>query len=202
MEMFFRAGDHELSQFTLGVMLAKGQGRPVNLPLSTRFFQKASDKGNAKAMFNLGLAYLEGHGVPKDLNTAACWNMRAASKGLPDAQFQLGLCSLTGQGVEKSLEKATEWFRLAAEQGYGDAQFCLGRILFDQHSPEAMVWIIKAADNGNKYAAMVLEQVSSQFENVQTCQLALSASIGLDDAELLGAIKDLNLQDESEDLNV
>ena len=195
MEMFFRAGDHELSQFTLGVMLAKGQGRPVNLPLSARLFQKASDKGNVQATFNLGLAYLEGHGVPKDLHMAACLNMRAASKGLPDAQFQLGLCSLAGQGVEKSLDKATEWFRLAAEQGYGDAQFCLGRILFDQKSPEAMLWIIKAAENGNEYAAMVLDEVASQFENVETFQSALSASIhGIDEADLNAAIKDLKLE--------
>jgi len=169
-EMFFRAGEHEMAYFFLGIMYSKGEGIPANPSLSVKFFKKASDMGNIEAAFNLGVAHLEGRGVAKNEELAVCFYMQAATKGLAEARFQLGLCCLAGQGIEKSLLNSEKWFRLAAEQDHSDAQFCLGRMLFDQNSPEAMSWIGKAADNKNEYALMVLEEVKDQFENVETFQ--------------------------------
>jgi uncharacterized protein len=163
LEMFYRAGDHEMAQFSIGVMLYQGKGVPRNETLSTMAFQKASDKGNAEAQYNLGCAYREGRGVAVNLELAAMWNTLSAAKGCADAQFRCGLDFLLGEGVEKNVEKASEWFAKAAEKGCADAQYCLARVLLEKQDPQCMVWFRKAAEQGNESALEALECVNDYF---------------------------------------
>ncbi|WP_148204988.1 tetratricopeptide repeat protein [Candidatus Amoebophilus asiaticus] len=49
---------------------------------STKWYQKAADKGHAPAQNNLGWMYHNGCGVPKNDEEAIKWYQKAAGQGL------------------------------------------------------------------------------------------------------------------------
>jgi len=80
-----------------------------------------------------------------------------AEKGDPDAQFNLAQAYKLGRGVAADLKQAQNWFEKASAQGHEEAQANLGLILFQNGEQEAgMVWIRKAADNGDPRARYIL----------------------------------------------
>jgi TPR repeat protein len=63
------------------------------------------------------------------------------------------------KGVVKNLTEAAGWYRKAANLGYRDAQFALGCSskdggVVDQH--EAMIWLLKLVESGDRAAQWIL----------------------------------------------
>ena len=63
--------------------------------------------------------------------------------------------------MNRDIREAIRWFRKAAEQNSGLAQFELGKCYLFGHGvkenkAEAMIWLYKAADNGNEDAKNTL----------------------------------------------
>lgn len=81
-----------------------------------REFEKAAERGFARAQYSLALTYEFGSGVPQDFSQAIRWHTAAAEQGLPEAQYELGKMYEEARGVERDLVTAHMWYNLAASR--------------------------------------------------------------------------------------
>lgn len=92
---------------------------------------------------------------------------KAAGKGDPDAMTNLAMIELSGTGVPKDVDAGIALLQRAAGTGYERAEYILGLSLATDmlgRAPDkekAKYWLKKAADQGNKKAAMMLAQVDN-----------------------------------------
>jgi len=115
------------AQTAVGHLFNQGaQGLERNHKLAFRYFSRAAEQDDPKAMSHLGHMYANGQGVESDNATALKWFNMAAQKNHPSALYGLGYLYLTGYGVKKDYTAALNYFTLAAEQANSDAQFHLG----------------------------------------------------------------------------
>jgi hypothetical protein len=114
-EWYQKAADTGLAeaQFNLALMLEKGTGVKMDIPLAAMYY------------------------VPKDDAEAAKWFLRAAENLHMDAQYYTGLCYAHGDGVEQDLVQAYKWLNLAAAANHRQAQRDK-EVLTDQMIPEAV----------------------------------------------------------------
>src|SRR5262245_9064790 len=70
------------------------------------WFEKAAEKGEARAQFNLGVCYYEGRGVTRDYAKAVEWYRRASEQGAEKAQRNLGFMLASGKGTGKDLVRS------------------------------------------------------------------------------------------------
>ena len=113
--------DHAHAQRLLGWIYRKGMGVPVDPRTASRWYARASDRGDLESRYRLALLYLEDDEM-EDESRAVVHMKSAADAGYAAAQYSLGLMHLRGRGVEKSREQAQRWIGLAAKQGLSVAQ--------------------------------------------------------------------------------
>ncbi|PKK71931.1 kinase-like protein [Rhizophagus irregularis] len=112
------------------------------------------DKGKAFELFskaskdNYPIAQVYLGKMRKDPKDAFYWYQKSAENGNKLAQFYLG----------KYKEKSIVWYEKSAMQNHSDAQLCLGLLYKreEEDLKEALYWIRKAAENGNKAAQFYL----------------------------------------------
>ena len=122
-------------------------------------WQRAADKGDAKAQVNLGRLYALGHGVDKDEVVAISWFRKAADQGNSVAHHNLGVMYETGS--YRDFQAAAKHYRVAAEGGRTESQTALGKLY--QHGRgvardyrEAAKWLEKAAVDHDPEAQFLL----------------------------------------------
>ena len=124
------------------------------------WLRKAADAGYPPAQFQLGWSYELGKGVETNLKSAVCWVNRAADGGFIPAIMHLSHMYEEGVGVEVDKEKAMDIVRRAAEAGDAGAAYLLGTQLIQEgkesEREEALDWIWKAAQDGQKFTHMFL----------------------------------------------
>ncbi|MBF0610500.1 MAG: sel1 repeat family protein [Magnetococcales bacterium] len=81
------------------------------------YFQKAAQKGNAKAKHNLGIMYYKGLGVSEDHAVAAKWFLDAANQGLAESQIMMFSLYFKGDGVPPDFTEGYKWLILAEKSG-------------------------------------------------------------------------------------
>jgi TPR repeat protein len=141
-------GDRE-SQYLLGIAYFKGLGIPQDSKEAKKWFQKASDQGNDKALTALSLMHM-GLDIPPNIVALKL----AAEKGDPHSQYKIGWLYSMGVGVERDYLEASKWMHKAAEQGDADAEvnlgmnYMMGTSGFEKNSSEALKWTRKAAEQG------------------------------------------------------
>jgi len=86
----------------------------VNLKTAMRWFEKASEAGEVRAMSMLCFMHYKGHVEgTRDFLTAVKWCRKAADAGDPKAQFNLGVMVAHGQGVEQDFIASYQWLTLS-----------------------------------------------------------------------------------------
>jgi len=142
------------SQFLLAKRYLNGEGVPVNLTESFKWFRKAADQGHVEAEYQLGMRYVQGEGTPRDYEAGNDWFRKAAAQGNTDAQYNLGCAYDNGLGVKQDLAEAAIWYQRAAEKGHVPAQNRLGLICAFSRKDyaEAAKWFRRAADQGDAMA--------------------------------------------------
>jgi TPR repeat protein len=79
-----------VAQFNLGYCYEMGQGTPVNLEASAKWYLRAANQGHARAQYHLGLACsFGGPGVEWNLEEACKWLTIAARNGIGEADQAL-----------------------------------------------------------------------------------------------------------------
>ena len=123
---------------------------------AVRWYRKAAEAGNVRAMNKLGFLY-EGWGVDQDYEQAAYWHRQAAEAGDSSAMNNLGYLHQHGRGVVQDHEQAARWYRKAAEAGNAPGMYNLGLLYqhgrgVDQDYEQAARWYRQAAEAGTEYA--------------------------------------------------
>jgi localization factor PodJL len=109
-----------------------------------RWYERAAQAGDAKAMHNLALFYFEGVGGEKNLATAATWFRRAADRGLQDSQYNLARLYEMGAGVAQNAAEAYKWYLVSGAAGDKESKDSAERIK-PKLSPEAQLAAQRAA---------------------------------------------------------
>ena len=150
------------AQLNLALCYDIGSGIEKNPVEAHKWFLKAAEQGNGRAMNAVGNYYKYGTGgVEKDLETAITWYRKSAEQGNDRGQYSLGVCYANGTGVEKDLTEAVKWYRKSAEQGNVNAQYAIGSRYaqgrgVEKDLAEAVKWYLKSAEQGNAYAQFTI----------------------------------------------
>ena len=166
------------AQLNLALCYDTGSGIEKNPVEAHKWFLKAAEQGNGRALNAVGMNYANGTGgVEKDLTEAIKWYRKSAEQGNDRGQCSMGWCYEYGKGVEKDLAEAVKWYRKSAEQGNAFGQNSLGRCYeygkgVEKDMAEAVKWYRKSAEQGN-----VLAQ-----NNLALCY-AFGTGVGKDRAE-------------------
>jgi len=151
-------GDTE-SQFILGRYYYIGDnGVEKDIPLAFQWFEKAANKGHARAQHFLGLRYQYALAAKENPRLAYQWFLKSATQGYSDAQYYVAKCYQRGYGVEKNIASALRWYQKSATQGDADAQLSLGFCHYQGGSgvPKDLVkathWFELSAKQGNASA--------------------------------------------------
>lgn|GEM_PF-1778899 len=113
-------------QYLTGLSISKDPGENIqDEKLAFKWFSRAAEMGNEKAMFQLSLIFNEGRIQPKNDKLAFSWMEKSAKKGYKDAKTQLGLYHLLGTGCNKDSFKAIRYFLETANEGSSLASYFL-----------------------------------------------------------------------------
>lgn len=127
---------------------------------AVKYFEVASNQGDAKGIYHLALCYKKGEGVVKDEKKAFQLFLTASDMGDGDAQFQLAECYYFGEGTKMDRERAFELYLRNANLGQKEAQFMVGyyymhnqggpffSIISERDTTKAFGWFMKSAEQG------------------------------------------------------
>lgn len=115
----------EASGFVNGYRYQFGVGVPRNYEYAVYAYEKAADKGDAKALNNLGVMAMRGEGSSVSPSKAASFFKKAAALGSASAHFNLGLIADNGRAPALAAEE----YRIAAEMGHPEAQYRLSTMI-------------------------------------------------------------------------
>ena len=130
--------------------------------------QSEAAGGNAQSQFDLGRIYYTGYGVPADNTQARKWFCEAAKQDHPIAKSQCAGMMYNGQGGPEDTAQAMLYLKEAASKGdpYGQALYGFFTIAEatrrgdnDSPQPEAVAYLIKAADQDEVVAQAALGTV-------------------------------------------
>lgn len=166
-EWYQKAADsgHALSQNNLGVIYYD-KGTAFTHSRAANLFKKSAAQGNACAQNNLGLCYYRGHGVVRNYHLAFKCFFMAYLQGDSEAKCNLSFCVQTGIGIMKN-ENSTvikDLYKQSASNDSPVAQNNLGVYLneYCSNKQEAIYWISRSADQGNRVAISNFELLSGQ----------------------------------------
>lgn len=143
--------------------------------LAFQWFEKAANKGHARAQHNLGVLYQQGVGTERDFQKARHWLERAAKQGLADAQLEMGILNFWGRGLAKNPTEAAKWFRMAARQGQASALSSLGNLYFrgqghEKDSTKALAYYRMGMLGGDPKARRWVEYLQTQLDEKQQAE--------------------------------
>ena len=122
--------------YILAIFYKEGTGTKKDDKLALKYFKKAAEKGNAKAMTNIGMAFLSGEGTDMDFEEASVWfraggyagdvtgfhNLGIAYKCMAEDLIQESLknndCTAHLERLDDLLRYSFESFKKAAEMDY------------------------------------------------------------------------------------
>lgn len=119
------AGDAE-AQYSIGFMLARGEGVPENEADGIVWLEKAVAQGHVKASFIIGLLYTNGSQTPENRELAVLYFERAARRCHSDAAAALGIELLIEKTPPGQKVEAFAWLYVSLAWGSLDGQSSLG----------------------------------------------------------------------------
>ena len=154
LEMYKKAGEMGNADglFRAGKFYHEGRnGVEVKYDLARKYYEKAIELNNDKAMNNLANMYFEGIGVIKNIAKANELYKKAADLGNVHAMYNLGNNYYNGDGVQQDYIAAKNWYEKAANLNYDNAGMKLGDMYYDgkgvdKNYQESFKWY-KASEN-------------------------------------------------------
>lgn len=151
----YNSSDLKKNYYSDNALLKKGLEAFKRGDLKTAYdcFYADANKNNPLSQTFLGQMYHEGKGVKQNYFEAAKWFEKASSKGVAIAEYNLARMYLAGSGVQQNLPKAIALLKRAGDQKFSDAECLLGMVYYTSRKYNlAAMWMIRAANNGNKQA--------------------------------------------------
>ena len=164
------------SMAILALILEEQDSSPEEMTKAAGWMKKAADKGNNAAAFNYGLWSYEGELIRQNIPEAKTYLKKYRKSRADDtlslndeayyyAQYVLGkICYYGEDGLPADLIEAVQYFRDSAAEGIAEAQYMLGKMLYegkgcDMNKQEGILWLKKAAENGEESAASMLKRI-------------------------------------------
>ncbi len=140
----------------IGEMYEKGEEVPKNGVDAAKWYLKAADQKDPRAMVKLASILVNGSGVPQD-NVQAFQLCRTAAKEYPPAQYCVGYLYQQGLGVPQDYAEAAKWYEKSAAGRHSPAYLALGQMYWKGQGVkidrlEAYVWFVRAYAGGQKSA--------------------------------------------------
>lgn len=160
------AGD-SVAMNCLGFLAGEGGDQQEEL----RWFQRAVEAGNVRAMTNLAESYRYGRSVEKDEKRALELYQRAAEHGYPLAMNILGTLYENGRATAQDHSLALQWYQRASEKGDSRATANLGWMYLKatgvpKDSGRAVALFRRSAEMGNTFGMRSLGAVYADGEDV------------------------------------
>lgn len=153
------------AQHQLATMLISGQGSPRDAEAAIYWLRKAAGRNFAPAQFMAGRMLIDSVEAERK-NEALDYLQRAADAGQIEAVVFLSSALGRGEfGMTKDEAKAEALLLPWAGNGNADCQFALATLYrygesFANKRSEALDWLRRAADAGNRRAAEILRKTS------------------------------------------
>lgn len=147
--------EYHPGEYQFAYMIEKGIGCEKDIDKAIKYYRKAAEGGEAKAMFNLALIYDENKQY-RNTEEAIKYYTLASNKGIKEAMYNLGMIYKNGNGVEKDLVKGRQLIMQAADKGVVNAQFWMYELDKNENHANAIKFLQKAADNGHGKAMCLL----------------------------------------------
>ena len=121
-----------------------------------KYYKKALEAGNIKAMAWIAYLYENGYGVPKNTDKAMELYKKAASLGNPMAMCEIGQMYNYGIGVQENKAEAFKWHMKAAKLDHVKSINLIVNMYDNgegiaKNEKEAAAWKLKAAKLGSSY---------------------------------------------------
>lgn len=129
--------------------------------------KKAAEDGDPESQNKIGVLFAQGIGLPQDKKRAFHWYKKAADAKYAPAMWNLAFMYVRGEGgAKEDLPTAFGLFKEAAELGYVKAQYDLAYMYLQglgtyPNREEGMKWLNKAADQGDRDARKLLEEIKA-----------------------------------------
>ena len=155
LEMYKKAGEMGNADglFRTGKFYHEGRtGVEVNYELARKYYERAVELNNGKAMNNLANMYIDSKGVTKNISKAIELYKKAADLGNVNAMYNLGNHYYNGDVVQQDYIAAKNWYEKAANLNYIDACVKMGDIYYngkvvDKNYQEAFKWYKASEDS-------------------------------------------------------
>jgi len=153
------------AQYLLGKAYLEGQGVAKDPDRAIGWLTKAAEQNNTDAQYLLGKMYFEGYAVERDKTVAQNWLSRAAKQGKTDAINLLAIIRDTVSFATKIYQESAEVLIERAKNGDPQAQYELGLRYesgawdVNQDNAKALLWLTRAAKNGNRIAMAALADI-------------------------------------------
>ena len=145
--------------FYMGLLYEKGLGVDYNYQAAFRYYKKAAELGDKKAMKKCGdLLYSGSESFPQNKAESMCFYKKAADLNDPEAYNALGLLYEKGhEGLNPNESLALENYKKASELGCVDAEINISMMysngVLGKKDPEkAKEMMVNAAKKGNTLA--------------------------------------------------
>lgn len=153
-DYFIKAAEQGLDYIQLipGFIFENGVMVEKDIAEALRWYQMASDQGNAQATLMIAAMYQTGRdGIPVDEAKTFEWMRKSAEQGNPFAQTFLGAAYSMGFGVSKDKIAALAWFDFARSNGFQLSGSVRERLLTEMSSVEKGAAQKLTEEWGNKY---------------------------------------------------
>lgn len=157
------------AQHRLATMLVGGQGSPRDMEAAIYWLRKAAGRNFAPAQFLAGRLLIDSVETERK-KEALDYLQKAADAGQIEAVVFLSSALGRGDfGVTKDEKKAEALLVPWAQNGNSDCQFALATLYrygesFANKRSEALVWLRRAADAGNRRAAEILRKADQSTQ--------------------------------------
>lgn len=157
--------DNAVAQYLIGRAYLQGNGVSNDPSQAIDWLTKSAEQGNSDAQFLLGKMYHEGYNVEPDSGVARDWLSRAAQQAHSGAINLLAVIEGLVNETTKVYQQSAEVLIAKARQGDPQAEYELGLRYesgawdVNKDNKQAMLWITKAANAGNRIAMKTLADI-------------------------------------------
>lgn len=184
--------DNKFAQYSFANLYYYGNGVEKDLSQAFLWYRKSASQGQPYASYAVAQMYSNGEYVDQSEDTTHRYYKQALSgffkiesNDMADDNlfYKMGAMYKNGLGTDIDISKAVKYFEKSADKNMW-SNYQLGRLyLFgseglEKDKEKAIEWFTKSADDGNKYAQNMLDNIE-QFENAILANTILSLFVNL-----------------------
>jgi TPR repeat protein len=159
----------------VGGMREKGDEVPQNLAEAAKWYRRAADQKDPRAMLKLASLLVNGVGVPKDY-VQAFQLCHSAAKEYAPGQYCVGLLYQRGLGVQQDAAEAAKWYQKSAAGRHTPAYMTLGQMYWKGEGVKpdlvaSYLWFFQAYAEGQKSAKALGNSVLKEMTAEETNRL-------------------------------